>query len=100
MQPSTPTVRFPRLYAAIKWTIVGTLAVLALAAATFWVMVLGGFAGSGFHARPQMSAGEDPVVTAECAWPYGVNDAEAKAVCRTFYNLSPEERAQVLKARR
>jgi hypothetical protein len=100
-QPGAQAARFPRLYAMLKWTIVGALAVLALVAVAFWVMVLGGFAGSGFHARTQpMGAGEDIAVTTECAWPYSVQDAEAKAVCRIFYNLSPEERAQVLKARR
>ena len=45
-----------------------------------------------------MGAGEDIAVTTECAWPYSVQDAEAKAVCRIFYNLSPEERTQVLTA--
>jgi len=39
-------------------------------------------------------------VTPECAWPYRVDDAETMSVCRIFYNLSPEERAQVLKARK
>jgi len=99
-QPDSQAVRFPKVYAAIKWAIVGTLAVFALAAAAFWTMVLGGFAASGFHARTQaIGTGQDIVVTPECAWPYRVQDPDAKAVCRLFYNLSPEERAKVLKAR-
>ena len=93
-------MRFPKLYAAIRWTIVGVLVVLALAAAVFWTMVLGGFAGSGFHARKAAAPGEDVVITPECAWPYRVDDTDAKAVCRLFYNLSPEERAEVLKKRK
>jgi len=40
------------------------------------------------------------VITPECAWPYGVNDHDAKAVCRMFYNLTPEQRAQVLRTRK
>jgi len=94
-------VRFPRLYKAIKWFIVGTLTLLALIATVFWTMVLGGFAASGFHARDRSTAtGQDIAVTAECAWPYSVQEQEAYAVCRMFYNLSPEERAKVLKARK
>ena len=74
---------------------------LTLAAAVFWTMVLGGFASSGFHARtPAIGTGQDIVVTPECAWPYKVQDPDASKVCRLFYNLSPEERAEVLKARR
>ena len=92
---------FPKLYAVIKWTIVGALALLAVAAAVFWTMVLGGFAGSGFHARPRaIGAADEVVVTPECAWPYRTDEPEAKAVCRVFYNLSPQERAEVVKARK
>jgi len=100
-QPDPLAVRFPRVYTAIKWMIVGTLALLALAAAAFWAMVLGGFAASGFRARTQtIGTNQEIVLTPECAWPYRVEDPDAKAVCRLFYNLSPEERAKVLKARR
>jgi len=93
-------IRFPKLYAAIKWGIVITLTFLAVLAAAFWALVLGGFAGSGFHAtKPLGAAGEEVVITPECAWPYGVKDHDAVAVCRMFYNLTPEQRAQVLRAR-
>lgn len=90
---------FPRVYAVVKWTIIGALTVLALAAAAFWTMVLGGFAASGFRARAPISKSQEVEVTPECAWPYKVSDPDAKAVCRLFYNLSAEERAEVLKAR-
>jgi hypothetical protein len=40
------------------------------------------------------------VITPECAWPYGVDDHDATAVCRMFYNLTPEQRAQVLAKRK
>ena len=46
---SPQAVRFPRLYVAIKWTIITSLILLALLAAAFWTMVLGGFAASGFR---------------------------------------------------
>ena len=94
----TGTVRFSKLYAVIKWGIIATLAILALAAAVFWTMILGGFAGSGFRAAKTKTS-EDVVVTPECAWPYNVNEADAMAVCRLFYNLTPEQRAEVLKRR-
>ncbi|HLX79610.1 MAG TPA: hypothetical protein VKS43_03395 [Burkholderiales bacterium] len=95
-----PPIRFPRLYATIKWAIVITLTLLAILAAAFWTLLLGGFAGSGFHASsPLGRAGESVVITPECAWPYAVTDHDATAVCRMFYNLTPEQRAQVLKAR-
>jgi hypothetical protein len=94
-------IRFPKLYAAIKWGIVITLTFLAIMAAAFWALVLGGFAESGFRAsKPLGKAGEDIAITSECAWPYAVTDHDAYAVCRMFYNLTPEQRAQVLKARK
>jgi hypothetical protein len=74
---------------------------LAALAAAFWTLVLGGFAASGFRASsPVAGASESPVITPECAWPLGVNDHDAKAVCRMFYNLTPEQRAQVVKRRK
>ena len=98
---ATEGIRFPKLYTAIKWAIVISLTFLAILAAAFWALVLGGFAGSGFHAaKPAGGAGESIVVTPECAWPYGVNDHDAYAVCRMFYNLTPEQRAEVLRARK
>ena len=70
-------------------------------AAAFWALVLGGFAASGFHASdPAGGAVETLVITPECAWPYGVNDHDAKAVYRMYYHLTPEQRTQVLKTRR
>ena len=93
-------IRFPRLYAAIKWTIIASLILLGLLAAAFWTMVLGGFAASGFRAsNPAAGAGESLVITPECAWPLGVNEQDAKTVCRMFYNLTPEQRARVLARR-
>ena len=98
---SAQPIRFPKLYAAIKWTIVSSLVFLAVLAAAFWTMVLGGFAGSGFHAsKTAGGAGENVVITPECAWPYRVSDHDAEAICRMFYNLTPEQRAQVLRARK
>jgi hypothetical protein len=94
-------IRFPRVYAAIKWAIVTALVFLAIVATAFWTLILGGFAGSGFHAsNPTGGAGESLVITPECAWPYGVDDHDATAVCRMFYNLTPEQRAQVLAKRK
>ena len=94
-------IRFPRLYAAIKWTIIVALTFLAILAAAFWTLVLGGFASSGFHASKQSGGeSEDIVITPECAWPYGVRDHDARAVCKMFYNLTPEQRAEVLRARK
>jgi hypothetical protein len=93
-------VRFPRLYAAIKWTIIGSLALLALLAAAFWTLVLGQFSASGFRAsKSATGVSESLVISPECAWPLGVNDHDAKAVCRMFYNLTPEQRARVLAKR-
>lgn len=93
-------IRFPKLYVAIKWAIIGTLTFLAIVAAAFWAFVLGGFAASGFRAAdPGRGAGEI-VITPDCAWPYGVNDHDARAVCKMFYNLTPEQRAAVLRTRR
>jgi hypothetical protein len=94
-------IRFPRLYAAIKWTIITSLILLAVLAAAFWTMVLGGFAASGFRASsPATGANESLVITPECAWPLGVNEQDARAVCRMFHNLTPEQRARVLERRK
>ena len=94
-------IRFPRLYVAIKWTIIASLTFLALVAAAFWTMVLGGFAASGFRvSTPAVGVGESLVITPECAWPLGVNEHDAKAVCRMFHNLTPEQRARVLTTRK
>ena len=92
-------IRFPRLYAVIKWGIIATLIALSILATVFWVMVLGGFAGAGFHAAPRIGESGEIAVTPECAWPYDVRDSEAMAVCRLFYNMTPEQRAEVLKKR-
>jgi hypothetical protein len=92
---------FPRVYAVVKWLVVASLIVLAIAAAAFWTMVLGGFAGSGFHA--QDPAGRDVrqmAITPECAWPYGVDAHDAAAVCRMFHNMTPEQREQALRMRK
>jgi hypothetical protein len=98
---ASEAIRFPRLYAAIKWTIITSLILLALLAATFWTMVLGGFAASGFRvSSPVAGAGESLVITPECAWPLDVNEQDARTVCRMFYNLTPEQRAQVLARRK
>ena len=95
------TIGFPRLYVAVKWTIVASLIFLAVLAATFWTLVLGGFAASGFRAsNPVAGAGESLVITPECAWPLGVNEQDARTVCRMFYNLTPEQRARVLRTRK
>ena len=94
-------IRFPRLYFAIKWTIIASLTFLAVLAAAFWTLVLGQFAASGFRAsNPVAGSGENLVITPECAWPLGVNDHDAKTVCRMFYNLTPEQRTQVLARRK
>ena len=94
-------VGFPTVYALIKWAIVISLIFLAVFAAAIWTLILGGFAGSGFRApNPAGGADESMVITPECAWPYSVNDHDAKAVCRMFYNLTPEQRAQVLRTRK
>lgn len=93
-------VRFPKLYATLRWGIVGTLAVLALLAAAFWTLVLGGFAGSGYHAAKSLGReAENLPITAECAWPYRVDDPDAGAVCKMFYNLTPEQRTDILRQR-
>ena len=91
-------VRFPRLYAVIKWTIIASLIFLAVLAAIFWTLVLGEFSASGFRAR-NPAASENLAITPECAWPLDVNDHDAKAVCRMFNNLTPEQRARVLAKR-
>jgi hypothetical protein len=92
-------IRFPRLYFAIKWTIIASLIFLAVLAAAFWTLVLGQFSASGFRANPVAGSSENPAITPECAWPLDVRDHDAKAVCRMFYNLTPEQRAQVLAKR-
>ena len=93
---ASEAIRFPRLYAAIKWTIITSLILLAVLAAAFWTLVLGGFAASGFRASsPATGAGESLVITPECAWPLSVHEQDARAVCRMFYNLTPEQRARV-----
>jgi hypothetical protein len=98
---ASQAIRFPRLYVAIKWTIIASLTFLAVLAAAFWTLVLGGFAASGFRApNPVAGAGESLVITPECAWPLGVNEHDAKVVCRMFYNLTPEQRARVLTTRK
>ena len=98
---ASEAIRFPRLYVAIKWTIIASLILLGLLAAAFWTMVLGGFAASGFRvSSPATGAGQNLVITPECAWPLGVNEQDARAVCRMFYNLTPEQRAQVLARRK
>jgi hypothetical protein len=93
-------IRFPRLYAAIKWTIIASLMVLAILAAAFWTLVLSEFSASGFRANRVDGAGENLVITPECAWPLSVDDHDARTVCRMFYNLTPEQRARVLAKRK
>jgi hypothetical protein len=94
-------IRFPRLYVAIKWTIITSLVLLAVLAAAFWTMVLGGFAASGFRAsNPTAGTGESLVITPECAWPLSVHEQDAGTVCRMFHNLTPEQRARVLERRK
>jgi hypothetical protein len=98
---ASEAIRFPRLYFAIKWTIIGSLIFLGILAAAFWTLVLGGFAASGFRASsPAAGAGESLVITSECAWPLDVNDHDARTVCKMFDNLTPEQRAWVLKTRK
>jgi len=74
------------------------LAFLTVLAAVFWTLVLGQFSASGFRAHTPV-ASENPAITPECAWPLGVEDHDAKAICRMFYNLTPEQRARVLAKR-
>jgi hypothetical protein len=92
-------IRFPKLYFAIKWTIIGSLILLALLAAAFWTLVLGQFSASGFRANPVAGSGENLPITPECAWPLDLQEHDARTVCRMFYNLTPEQRAQVLARR-
>jgi hypothetical protein len=74
---------------------------LAILAAAFWTVVLGGFAASGFHAsNPATASSESLLITPECSWPLGVHEQDARAVCRMFYNLTPEQRARVLARRK
>ena len=92
---------FPRIYAVAKWTIVVSLVLLSILAAAFWTWILGGFAASGFRATASTHASGAPAeITAECAWPYSVNDRNAEAMCRMFNHLTPEQRAQVLSRRK
>jgi hypothetical protein len=98
---ASEAIRFPRLYAAIKWTIIASLILLAVLAAAFWTLVLGGFAASGFRAsNPVAGSNESLAITPECAWPLGVDEQDARTVCRMFYNLTPEQRAGVLARRK
>jgi len=100
MAASEP-VGFPRVYAVVKWAMIVGLTLLSIMAAAFWAMILGGFAASGFRATdPAGDRGETLEITPECAWPYGVNDHNAKAMCRMFYHLTPEQRAQVVRSRK
>jgi hypothetical protein len=92
-------IRFPKLYFAIKWTIIVSLIVLAILAAAFWTAVLGQFSAAGFRANPAAGSSENLPITAECAWPLDVREHDARAVCRMFHNLTPEQRAQVLARR-
>jgi hypothetical protein len=100
MSAATDGIRFPRLYAVIKWTIIASLIFLAVLAAAFWTLVLGQFSASGFRANPVAGSSENLVITPECAWPLSVNDHDAKAVCRMFNNLTAEQRARVLAKRK
>ena len=94
-------IRFPKIYFAIKWTIIASLIFMAALAAAFWTLVLGGFAASGFRAsNPVVGMGDSLAITPECAWPLGVNEHDANTVCRMFYNLTPEQRAWVLMRRK
>ncbi len=98
---ASEAIRFPKLYFAIKWTIIGSLILLAVLAAAFWTLVLGGFAASGFRvSNPVAGANENLPITPECAWPLDVNEHDARTVCRMFYNLTPEQRARVLARRK
>ena len=95
------SVGFPRIYAVVKWVVIVGLTLMAIMAAAFWTMILGGFAASGFRATdPAGERAETWVITPECAWPYGVNDDNAKAMCRMFYHLTPEQRDQVVRSRK
>ena len=94
-------IGFPRVYAAIKWAIIISLTFLAILSAAFWTMVFTGFAASGFRAvDPAHGASDGAAVTSECAWPYRVDHKDARAVCKLFYNLTPEQRAEVLRVRK
>ena len=100
-EPASEPAGFPRIFAVAKWTIVLLLTLMAIAAAAFWSLVLGGFAAAGFRASDSSGgSGEAVAITPECAWPYKVTDPDAKAVCRMFYNLTPEQRARVVSSRK
>jgi len=84
---ASEAIRFPRLYFAIKWTIIASLICLGLLAAAFWTMVLGGFAASGFRvSSPDAGTSESVAIAPECAWPQGVNEQDARpyAGCSTI----------------
>jgi hypothetical protein len=99
--PASEPAGFPRVYAVAKWTVILALVALAVLAAAFWTMLLGGFAASGFRAEePHRAADLAEAITAECAWPYGVTDRNAEAMCRMFRRLTPEQQAQVLGRRK
>ena len=96
MAASEP-IGFPRIYAVVKWTMIAVLTLLAIMAAAFWTMILGGFAGSGFRASdPAGERGEALVITPECAWPYGVNDHDAKAYLKILAYQASEQRCGFL----
>ncbi len=79
---------------------VGSLTLLAVIAAAFWVTVLGDFKVGGKSAAQQAGKEtENIVMTPDCAWPYDIHHPDASAVCRMFYHLSPEQRAEVLQRR-
>ncbi len=98
--PPEAEAGFPRIYAVAKWTVITLLVILSIIAAAFWTMLLGQFSASGFRAQNPSLPSEDVVVTPECAWPYRIDEPEAKAVCRMFYHLSPKQREQALRARK
>jgi hypothetical protein len=90
-----------RIHAVFKWGIIASLAALTILAAAFWTLILGDFAGAGFRVAKRDAVPDDAlVITPECAWPYGVNDHEARPVCRMFYNMTPEQQALAVRSRK